>query len=815
MQYPLASIAQALNLSLDERHADLTIRHLLIDSRQLLEASATLFFALPGRQVDGHDFIAELYGQGVRAFVVQHIPKGCPEAAFFLVDDVVQALQKLATFHRKQFTIPVIGITGSNGKTIVKEWLRQLLEAHGPLIASPRSYNSQIGVPLSVVQLEEVHELAIFEAGISRRGEMARLAAIIEPTIGLFTNIGAAHQEGFGSEEEKLSEKLHLFRSVERLIYCRDQEMVHQAISDQLTCATLNWGRHPEAEVQLLGVDRQAESSKLTIAFQQNHFSLELPFTDDNAVENAMHCCSLLLLLGLPVSYLQEHFPRLEPVELRLRVRGGRFGSTLIDDTYSNDLTSLASALNVLDQHSNGVERKVLVLTDMLESGLPTEELYQRVAFLIKGRIQQLYGIGKEVPLLQRFLPSEVQVRFFESTEEALTELSPMDFQESTVLLKGARPFGLERLADRLAQQVHRTILEVNRSALLHNFSVFRSRLRPGVRLAAMVKAAAYGTGGTEVGLLLEQYGVDFLVVAYPDEGRELRQAGIKTPIMVLNAEPTTLLTLQEWALEPEIYHWNQLHELAKLDLQIAIHLKFDTGMHRLGFTSADVPALGEWLSKHPQLQVATIMSHLAASEAPEHDDFTHQQAAAFNETYETIVPLLGYRPGRHILNSSGIARFPEYQYEMVRLGIGLYGLESSGELQSQLQTVLELQARISQIRWVEAGQTVGYGRAGRLEKRTRVATLSIGYADGIPRTAGYGRFAVRINGQPAPTIGAICMDMMMVDVSEMETVAEGDKAVIFGEEPTITELAAAANTITYEILTNLSPRLHRVYVQE
>ncbi len=815
MQSSLAHIAQLLGLEVEPAHQDQQIQELLIDSRQLVQADRTLFFALAGNRVDGHDFIDQLYQQGVRAFVVREPFAHLSDAVFLIVDNVVEALQVIVADHRQQFKLPVVGITGSNGKTIVKEWLQQALSPYFSVLANPRSFNSQIGVPLSVARLQPSHEVAFFEAGISKRGEMGKLAQVIQPTIGIFTNIGAAHQAGFSTVEEKLNEKLLLFASAEAVIYCQDQPEVHEAIQQGLSCQLFSWGRSPTADVRVLQVARSNGQTQLSINYLGQSSLLAIPLEDDNSIENAMHCCSLMLWLGLSIEAVQEQMALLAPVALRLRVRAGRFSSTIIDDTYSNDLSSLASALNVLDQQGTPANQRMLILSDMLESGYPTAELYQRVGQLIGQRIHSFVGIGPEVQGIATYLPATISTRFFSNTEEALMAIQPEAIKETIVLVKGARRFHLEQLADQLSQQTHRTILEVDRAAILHNLAVFKSLLRPQVKLAAMVKAAAYGAGGVPIGRLLQSAGVDYLVVAYPDEGRELRQAGIQLPIMVLNAEPATFSSLAEWQLEPEVYHWAQLHELALIRQPLSIHLKFDTGMHRLGFTSSDAAAVGEFLKQSPQLRVASIMSHLAASDSGQHDSFTHHQVKEFQLTSQVLSDELGYQPARHILNSSGIARFPEYQFEMVRLGIGLYGLESSGTLSSLLHNVLELQARVSQVRWIEEKQTVSYGRSGQLHRRSKIATLSIGYADGVPRAVGNGRFSVQINGRLAPTIGAICMDMMMVDVTDIDSVAEGDVAIIFGQQPTIAELAAAANTITYEILTNLSSRVHRVYVQE
>ncbi|MCB0637329.1 MAG: alanine racemase, partial [Lewinella sp.] len=686
---------------------------------------------------------------------------------------------------------------------------------HRYVYRSPRSYNSQLGVPLALLGLNDQHELALIEAGISRTGEMTRLAAMIQPTIGIFTNIGEAHQEGFASREEKLAEKLLLFDNAEHIIYCADQPLVHQQMQRRFSGRLLAWSREQATPVKLRRISQGSGQTTLFVETEKpGAWSFTIPFVDDNSVENAMHACCLLYHLGLAPDEIARRMARLTPVDFRLRLRAGQRDSTLIDDSYSNDLTSLANALNLLDRQGQPDRPRGLILSDLLETGLPDQEWCRRVAAMVRERIQFFVGVGEKLPAISTFLPPELPTFFFPTTADLLQALPELPWPGSLLLVKGARVYQLEQVTNRLARQIHRTELEIHLDRLRHNLAVFQESLAADSSLAVMIKAAAYGSGGPEVARVLAREGVRYLVVAYPDEGRDLRLAGIDHPIFVLNAGPDSYPLLAQYGLEPEVYHWDQLRGLREAG-SFAIHLKFDTGMHRLGFRPEEASRLGSWLRDHSGLRVASVMTHLAASEAPEHDAFTHEQVRRFEQAYAALVDRLGYRPIRHVLNSSGILRFPQYHFEMVRLGIGLYGIAPGAAMGPNLQPVLRLQARISQIHAVASGETVGYGRAGRLSRDSRIATLAIGYADGLPRAAGHQRFAVSIHDQPAPIIGAVCMDMCMVDVTDIPTAREGDLAIVFGDQPRVEALARAAGTIPYEILTGLSERVHRIYLQE
>ena len=763
---------------------------LLIDSRQVAAPAVSLFFALPGKRHDGHRFLDDLYERGVRQFIVnQDVDlKKLPEANVLKVDNTLDALQALAAFHRARFNIPVIGITGSNGKTVVKEWLWQVLSSDFNIVRSPKSYNSQVGVPLSVWQMNEHHTLAIFEAGISQPGEMERLANIIRPTIGVFTNLGPAHQEGFVSQEQKLSEKMRLFEGAEWLV-CAEK------------FAPKNFGGrvlHPEI----------LENSEIV-----------LPSTGGLwGAQNAMLCQSVLKILGVAETDIAERLRRLEPVEMRLELKAGIQHCTLVNDFYNNDLASLRIALQFARQQArNG--RLTLVLSDILQSGMPSKVLWGQVAAAVQAEgVSRLIGIGSAIPAIQALLPKDFPIQFFPDTDSYLQQLENANFQDETILLKGARPFEFERIARRLEQKSHKTVLEVNLTAMVHNLNVYNKLLRPGTKTMAMVKASGYGSGSAEVAKLLEFHRVDYLGVAYADEGIELRQAGVRLPILVLNPERASFDALFRYRLEQEVYSLSMLEELIQFsgtEKQLAIHLKIDTGMHRLGFEPADIPSLTERLRSYPNLHVQSVFSHLSASDARQHDAFTHQQASVFTDIYAAIKTALGYAPLRHICNTGGIEHFPEYHFDMVRLGIGLYGIGGAA-IQAQLRTVNVLKAKISQIKQVPAGESVGYNRnSGILEQPMRIATISIGYADGLLRLAGNGRYSVLVRGQKAPIVGNVCMDMTMINISHIPAAREGDEVIVFGENPSVQELALCLQTIAYEVFTNVAERVKRVYWQE
>lgn len=815
--YTTHQIAEVVGGVIRPSHAaDLAVGQITHDSRRIPRTSDQLFVALHGPRHDGHVYLSAAYDSGIRAFLVDQEQdyQAFPEATFILVKQTNEALQSWATFHRRRFSLPIIGITGSNGKTTVKEWLFQLLEEDFRIVRSPASYNSQVGVPLSVLQITPQDQLGIFEAGISEVDEMHKLAPIIDCTIGLFTNIGAAHAAGFNSLEEKIREKLQLFEATDILIYCKDHNLISEAVQET-EVTTFSWSKLEPADLSILQIKTDKGQTQIKGQYQSQSIEIEIPFIDQASIENAIHCWAVLLYLGIEPERISQRMRLLKRLELRLALRAGINHCMLIDDTYNADLTSLKNALRFLDQQPKHLPRSV-ILSDLLQSGLVPTQLYQQIADLIQAaKVEKLIGIGHKVSVLAEFLPSKVETHFFRDTASFLREDLTQYFSNEIILLKGARSFAFDRISQALSAQQHRTVLEVNLEALSANLLAFQQALRPATKVMVMVKAAAYGIGSLEVARRLAYLGVDYLAVAYVDEGVKLRQGGISLPILVLNPESSAFANLFRYELEPEVYTLDQLkdlHEYAELEQEdLKIHLKLDTGMSRLGFSQEDLGDLMAYLQEHPQIQVNSIFSHLAASEDPHEDQFTERQVQVFQNGYKRISASLGYQPLRHILNSAGIARFPNHQMEMVRLGIGLYGILGEKSL-LPLQAVLTLKATVSQLKWLEPGATVGYGRLGKITRRTRLATISIGYADGLPRQIDPEIYQVRIHGQAAPILGNVCMDMCMVDVTDIPEVQYKDEVIIFGELPKVEDLARASDRIAYEILTAISTRVQRLY---
>ncbi|MBX2870587.1 MAG: bifunctional UDP-N-acetylmuramoyl-tripeptide:D-alanyl-D-alanine ligase/alanine racemase [Saprospiraceae bacterium] len=815
--YTTHQIAEVVGGLIVPTHAPvLEIRQVTHDSRRIPKITGQLFMALHGPRHDGHTYLTAAYQAGLRAFLIDQElhHESFPGATFIQVENTNLALQKWAAFHRHLFKLPVIGITGSNGKTTVKEWLFQLLEEYYRIVRSPASYNSQVGVPLSVLQISAQDQLGIFEAGISETEEMQRLAPIIDCTIGLFTNIGTAHAAGFSDQAQKVKEKLQLFAQAEVLIYCKDHEAIAKVLQPS-SLKTFCWSTQGPADLTIEDIQIAREHTAITALYQAERLTIDIPFIDQASIENAIHCWAVLLYLGIPPDRIAQRMKILKRLELRLALRAGVNHCILIDDTYNADLTALGNALNFLDQQPKHLRRS-LILSDFLQSGLAPESLYQEIAKLIQtANVDQLIGIGEKVPLIAAFLPESVRTYFFPDTQTFLQEDVSRYFSNEIILLKGARSFAFDRISQSLSAQQHRTVLEVNLEVLSSNLLAFQQVLEPDTKVMVMVKAAAYGIGSLEVARRLAYLGVDYLAVAYVDEGVKLRQAGISLPILVLNPEPSAFTSLLRYELEPEIYTLNQLKELEEYladGEDLKVHLKIDTGMHRLGFAEDDMDGIIEYVQQHRHIKVSSIFSHLAASEDSREDDFTRRQVQAFQTQYEKLSLALGYRPIRHLLNSAGIMRFPEHQMEMVRLGIGLYGVLGVDDHSAGLQPVLTLKATVSQLKWLEPGDTVGYGRVGKLTRRTRLATISIGYADGVPRKIDPRLYQVYIHGQPAPILGRVCMDMCMVDVTDIPKVQYKDEVVIFGDKPSVEDLAAASDRIVYEILTAISTRVQRLY---
>lgn len=824
----IARIIQADKIPSDER----TVSYLLTDSRKLVFADTTLFFAIQGPRRNGHEFIPELYERGLRFFVVQRdkvITEKFPQAVFLPVPDVLQSLQVLAANHRSQFNIPVIGITGSNGKTIVKEWLYQLLHTDKRIVRSPRSYNSQIGVPLSVWQLDNTYNLGIFEAGISQPGEMDSLRKIIQPTIGVWTNIGAAHTQGFKSEQQKAEEKARLFAEVNSLVYCKDAIVASFNPADNTSglpnknTRLVSWSRFKEATLIVRSEEQSQQQTLISAVWQLQDIQITIPFADKISVDNAITCWCVLLLMGYDTKWIQQRMLVLEAVDMRMQLKQAVNNCYLLNDSYSNDTASLELALDFLVQQA-GKNKTTLILSDILQSGETADALYTGILKqLVKRGVNRLIGIGSAMMTQESILKkmgADVQIDCYDSTQAFLQTASLNQFRDEYILLKGARIFSFERISQWLEQKVHQTVMEVNLTAMAHNLKAYQQRLKPSTRLMAMVKAFSYGSGTAEVARILQFHKIDYLAVAYADEGVELRKAGISLPIMVMNVDEAGFDAMIQYNLEPEIYSfgiYTLFHQFLEKQAiqQYPVHIKFNTGMNRLGFEITDAQQLGLMMARNGTMAVKSILSHLAASENPLLDDFTYKQVNRFKEAIAVMQEKLGYSFLKHIANSAGIFRHPEYQFDMVRLGIGLYGVDSANENQLSLQTVVTLKSTIAQIRDVAKHETIGYNRKGILTRNSRIATVRIGYADGYSRSLGNGNGYMWVRGKKAPVIGNVCMDMTMIDVTDIPEAMEGDDAEIFGRQIPVQQLAEATGTIAYEIMTGISQRVKRIYIEE
>lgn len=791
-----------------------SIQNIVIDSRSLQNTSNTLFFALVGPNNDAHIYIEELISKGVQNFVVTHIPeKLIDKANFLVVENTLEALQKLAAYHRSLFNFPVIGVTGSNGKTIVKEWINFLLSPDYNIIRSPKSYNSQVGVPLSVIAINENHNLAIFEAGISKTNEMEKLEAIIKPTIGILTNIGSAHNEGFANIGQKIKEKLKLFQDVEILIYNKNKT-IDAFLNPKLK--TFSWSCKDNQADVFITKKTVLDKTLLQLTRANASFEIKIPFQDDASVENAIQCIMVMLYFGYDPQTIENRVLLLFPVEMRLKIKDGINNTTIIDDSYSSDFQSLKIALDFLESQKQH-KRKTLILSDIFQSGLSNEELYSRVSHLIvSNKITRVIAIGETI--------SDYKSKFlncitFKNTDEFIADFENLNFNNETILIKGARQFRFEEIVAALEEKTHETVLEINLNAISNNLNFFKSKLNPNTKIMVMVKAFGYGSGGFEIAKLLEHHKVDYLGVAFADEGINLRSGGIHLPIMVLNPETTSFSAIIQHQLEPEIYTIKGLNAFLKIAehkklRHYPIHIKLDTGMHRLGFSEENLDELIAALKDNKSVLVKSILSHLATSDDPEQADFVLFQINLFEKLTSRITTALHIEPILHILNTSGISSFSQAQFNMVRLGIGLYGVSNDAKEQLFLENVGTLKSIISQITVIKSGESVGYGRRFVAEKPSKIATIPIGYADGIPRSWGNGLGFVMIHNQKATIVGSICMDMLMVDITEINC-KEGDQVIIFGENPTVSFIAEKLQTIPYEILTGISQRVKRIFYRE
>lgn len=739
-----------------------SISHISFDSRSIKNGNKTIFFALKGEQRDGHTYVKELFKKGVKNFVVSN-SIALPGANIILVKNTLMALQDLAIYHRSKFHIPVIGITGSHGKTIVKEWLYQLLQDSYNICRSPKSFNSQIGVPISVLQLSLNHNLAIFEAGISRSGEMGKLQHIIQPTIGVFTGLGEAHDSGFKSREEKKHEKFKLFEKVNVVL---DHKKVN-------------------------GI-------------------YEIPFSDKASIQNCLVCIAVLEYLGLTNSIIQEKIKLLNPLALRLEMKEGKNGNTILNDSYNISLKSLEIALDYLSQQSKGY-RKMIIISDVPEYNYTTGELESLVH---EADVDKIISIGeKELKL------NDQQYTHFVSKEELKSHLKEQSYKDFYILIKGARRFQLEEVARLLEHKKHQTVLSINLNQVEKNLAYFKNKLNPGTKLMVMVKAFAYGSGTTEIPKLLQYQKVDYLGVAYCDEGVKLREAGITTPIMVMNPEPESFDQLIDYNLEPEIYSLSILDEFIRTLIlykkqEYPIHLKIETGMNRLGVNLEDISSLLSLIKSQPEVYIKSVFSHLSSADLKAEKEFTLSQIKTFSQAKDLIIQQLTYKPIFHILNTAGVENYPEYQMDMVRLGIGLHGINTGFESNQNIKPVVSLTSQIIQIKDVKEGDSIGYGRNFKASNNMKIGIIPIGYADGLKRSLGNGNYQFFTQGEKVSTVGNICMDTCMVDLTKTK-VKVGDVVEVFGPNQSIQELAKKMETIPYEVMTSISQRVKRVFIRE
>ena len=826
MQYTVEQIKEILKADGRLATPDSKVTRLLTDSRSLSFPEETLFFAIQTKHGNGHNYIKALYNKGVRNFVVNDATAfgDITDANFIVTADSLAALQAIAVHHRSQFEIPVVGITGSDGKTIVKEWLYQLTAGNYNVTRSPRSYNSQIGVPLSVWMLNENSTLGIFEAGISQCHEMSNLQHIIKPTIGIITNISGAHQENFKSLQQKCSEKLQLLSGCDIIIYNADDEILSDCIAhSMLPSREIAWSRtDSERPLYIESVTQEDESTLVKYRYLTIEGSYRIPFVDNASIEDSINCLAAALYLMVPPETIAERMAQLEPIAMRLEVKEGKNGCMIINDSYNSDTASLDIALDFMERRCKTMPglKRTLILADIKQTGESAHSLYRNVIECIKEHhIEKFIGIGSDIQSqAQMFCNAGMECHFFADTKELLASPIIKKLQNECVLVKGSRSFHFEDVTEVLEKKVHQTILEVNLNALRDNLNYYRNNLGTGTKTVCMVKASAYGAGALEVGRTLQECNVDYLAVAVADEGAELRKDGITTGIIVMNPEPSSFGTLFDNKLEPEVYGFGMLRSLIEAARREGItdypvHIKVDTGMHRLGFLPDEIPALIEILKQQDALTPRSIFSHFAGSDSPLFDEFSKQQHTLFNTAADTLQQAFAHKILRHICNSAGAERFDGAREDMVRLGIGLYGI-SPIEENPNLRPISTLKTIILQIRDVPADETVGYSRKGTLKRDSRIAALPIGYADGLNRRLGNGNGYCIVNGKRAPYIGNICMDVCMIDVTDIEC-KEGDIVEIFGPQLPVTTIADWLETIPYEVLTSVSERIKRVYYSD
>ena len=832
MQYTIGEIANIIGATIvcggeNNDTATRKINWLLTDSRSLCFPEQTLFFALKTQRNDGHRYIGELYQRGVRNFVVTSTEgtESLSGACFLKVGNTLNALQTIAGHHRSRFDIPVVAITGSNGKTTVKEWLYQLLSPDYNVCRSPRSYNSQVGVPLSLWLIDKHTDIALIEAGISKSGEMDRLNKIVKPTIGVITNIGQAHQENFLSMQIKCTEKMQLFNGCQTAVLNLSNSTISQCASTlpesvrRLAWNTANAAGINDTDIVIRDIMKEGNHATVKFAYNNEIGQYTIPFIDDAAIENSVTCFATCVSLRMPVDTICQRMGRLEPVAMRLEVRDGTNGCTIINDTYNSDIHSLDIALDFMSRRPDTKEQKrTLILSDILQSGEEPRSLYSQVAQMAMNRgIEKIIGVGDQISQCADYFPLPDK-HFFRTTEALINSEVFKELKNEFILLKGARQFRFDKLSDLLTLKVHQTILEINLNAMVANLNYYRKFKKPETKMVCMVKASAYGIGSVEASKTLQDHGVDYLAVAVADEGAELRNAGITANIMVMNPEMTSFRMLFDYRLEPEVFNFDILEALIRAAekegiTNFPIHIKIDTGMHRLGFNAkTDMERLIDRLTRQSALVPASVFSHFVGSDDDGFDDFSRQQFALYDEASTKLQNAYGHKIIRHICNSAGIEHFPQYHLDMVRLGLGLYGINP--RTNEMIHNVCTLKTTILQIRDVPAGDSVGYSRKTFVDRPSRVAAIPIGYADGLNRKLGNRNCYCLVNGKKAPYLGNICMDVCMIDVTDIDC-KEGDKAVIFGDDLPVTVLSDVLGTIPYEVLTGISTRVQRVYIQE
>lgn len=819
--YSITTIASVISEKAVLSDPNSFIEHLFTDSRRIVFAESALFFAVHTAQRNGHLFVEDCYAHGVRNFVIEVSENfdidPYPDANFLFVHNSVEAIQQLAAYHRSQFTYPIIGITGSNGKTIVKEWLYQLLHDDYKIVKSPKSYNSQTGVPLSVWQMKAHHNLGIFEAGISMPGEMEALENVIQPTIGIFTNIGHAHDEGFINRPQKVAEKMELFAHADVLIFNDDEKLIKQAATIKFKNKLFRYGSSPNCDLQIDEVIKEADETRINARFQHQKVSIQIPFADDASIENAICCWCVLLLFNIPQNQIEQRMQQLHAVDMRLQLKQAINGCYLINDAYSLDLSSLTIALDFLNRQQQ-LQKKTVILSD-LPYGYQNSQYAQIAEMLMEKKVDRIILIGpgweKHLPF---FSDDGLTPEHHPSTLAFIENFKSLQFRSELILLKGARAFSFEKIAALFDIKVHQTLLEVHLDAMVHNLKAHQKLLHPSVKTMVVVKAFGYGSGSAEIASLLQFHKVDYLAVAYADEGIELRKAGITLPLLIFNLDTAAYNSVVDFDLEPEIFSLTVLKSFSRFLMQqgiseFPVHIKIDTGMHRLGFDPSEVDELLAFLQTNQQVKIKSVFSHFAASEDAAEDDFSAEQLKKLLHCCTVLENGLGYSFMRHIANSAGISRHPEAQLDMVRLGIGLYGISPNKSL--HLRTVAVLKTTIAQIRTLQVGDTIGYNRQGKILREARIATLRIGYADGYPRALSNGIGRIYLHGKTAPVIGNICMDMMMVDITEIPDAKEGDVVELMGENIPVEEIALKCNTIPYEILTGIGQRVKRIYIED